>query len=61
MNLAPWCRQHGVELICRGMGTRGERLDLTVHDACYAYGGTHEDETMLALAHKRYCHDREVT
>lgn len=80
--LAPWCRQHSLELICSELETRGDRLtsryhgtqcvgaekarrvrerfDLAVYEQCYAYGDTHEDEAMLALAHKRYYRGREV-
>lgn len=80
--LAPWCRQHGIELICSRLETRGERLtgryhgaqcvgaekarrvrerfDLAACEQCHAYGDTHEDEAMLALAHKRYYRGREV-
>ncbi|GAB3790610.1 HAD family hydrolase [Dyella agri] len=74
--LVPWCRQHGLELICSILETRGERLtghyrgaqcvgeekarrvrerhELSAYRTCYAYGDTHEDEAMLALAHKRF-------
>ncbi|MEW9571619.1 HAD family hydrolase [Rhodanobacter sp. Si-c] len=80
--LAPWCRQHGLELICSSMETRGnhltgryhgvqcvgaekarrvrERHDLGAYDTCYAYGDTHEDAAMLALAQRRYYRGREV-
>ncbi|MGS0998867.1 haloacid dehalogenase-like hydrolase [Rhodanobacter sp. UC4436_H3] len=76
--LAPWCRQHRLELICWRMEICDECLsgryhgaqcmgeeealrvskchDLDPYEACYAYGDTHEDEAMLALAHKHdYC------
>ena len=77
--LAPWCRQHGLELICSRLENRGDRLylgaqcvgtekarrvrehlDLAAYDQCYAYGDTHEDEAMLALAHKRFYRGREM-
>jgi HAD superfamily hydrolase (TIGR01490 family) len=80
--LAPWCRQHGLELICSTLETRGgqltgryqgaqcvgeekarrvrERHDLAAYAACYAYGDTHEDTAMLALAQRRYYRGREV-
>jgi len=80
--LAPWCRQHGLELICSTLETRGghltgryhgaqcvgaekarrvrERHDLAAYGQCYAYGDTHEDEAMLALAQRRYYRGREV-
>lgn len=74
--LAPWSRQHGLELVCsileirNGRLTGGyhgaqcvgeekarrvrERYDLAAYAQCHAYGDTHEDEAMLALAHKRF-------
>lgn len=74
--LAPWCRQHGLELICSLLEIRNDRLtgryrgaqcvgeekarrvrerhDLDAYAQCYAYGDTHEDEAMLALAHRRF-------
>jgi HAD superfamily hydrolase (TIGR01490 family) len=74
--LAPWCRQHGMELVCSRLETRyghftgryqgaqcvGEEkarrvrahLDLAAYPLCHAYGDTHEDEAMLALAHQRF-------
>lgn len=80
--LAPWCRQHGLELICSTMETRAGRLtgryhgaqcvgeekarrvcerhDLATYDQCYAYGDTHEDGAMLALAHKRFYRGVEI-
>jgi HAD-superfamily subfamily IB hydrolase, TIGR01490 len=80
--LAPWCRQHGLELICSALETCGghltgryhgaqcvgaekarrvcERHDLAAYATCYAYGDTHEDAAMLALAHKRFYRGREV-
>lgn len=80
--LAPWCRQHGLELICSRMETRGERLtgryhgaqcvgeekarrvreshDLAAYGTCYAYGDTHEDEAMLALAQRRFYRGAEI-
>jgi HAD superfamily hydrolase (TIGR01490 family) len=80
--LAPWCRQHGLELICSTLETRGERLtgryqgaqcvgeekarrvreryDLAAYGQCYAYGDTHEDEAMLALAQRRWFKGQEI-
>ena len=80
--LAPWCRQHGLELICSLLETRGkhltgrylgtqcvgtekarrvrEHLDLSAYPLCYAYGDTHEDEAMLAMAHKRFYRGFEI-
>jgi len=80
--LAPWCRQHGLELVCSILENRNDRLtggyhgaqcvgeekarrvreryDLAAYDQCYAYGDTHEDEAMLALAHKRFYRGVEI-
>lgn len=80
--LAPWCRQHGLELVCSLLETRNGRLtggyqgaqcvgeekarrvrehiDLAAYAQCYAYGDTHEDEAMLALAHKRFYRGVEI-
>lgn len=74
--LSPWCRQHGLELLCsrlqaidgvlsgRYLGAQcvgkekarriRERYDLHDYAAVYAYGDTHEDDEMLALADHRY-------
>lgn len=80
--LAPWCRQHGLELLCSRMETHDGRLtgryrgaqcvgaekarrvrehhDLNDYAQCYAYGDTHEDEAMLALAQRRYYRGQEL-
>lgn len=80
--LAPWCRQHGLDLICSALETRGDRLtgryrgaqcvseekarrvreryDLAAYAQCYAYGDTHEDDAMLALAQRRHLKGKEV-
>ncbi|BFI94505.1 MAG: HAD family hydrolase [Rhodanobacter sp.] len=80
--LAPWCRQHGLDLICSALETDGarltgryrgaqcvgeekarrvrERYDLAAYEQCYAYGDTHEDEAMLALAQRRFYRGREI-
>jgi HAD superfamily hydrolase (TIGR01490 family) len=74
--LAPWCRQHDLELLCsqlavadgvlngRYLGARcvgnekvrriRERYDLDEYAAVYAYGDTHEDDEMLAMADHGY-------
>lgn len=81
--LAPWCGQHGLELICSVLETRGDRLtgryrgaqcvgeekarrvrehyDLAAYGQCYAYGDTHEDEAMLALAQRKFYRGVERT
>ncbi|MBD8898766.1 HAD family hydrolase [Rhodanobacter sp. DHG33] len=81
--LAPWCRQHGLELICSTLEIRGDRLtgryrgaqcvgeekarrvreryDLAAYGQCYAYGDTHEDEAMLALAQRKFYRGVERT
>lgn len=73
--LAPWCKRHGLELLCSELEARDGRLtgryrgaqcvgeekarrvrahcDLRDFDAVHAYGDTHEDDGMLALAHRR--------
>lgn len=70
--LSPWCKQHGLELLCsRLAATDGvlsgrylgaqcvgkekarrirERYDPDEYAAVYAYGDTHEDDEMLAMA-----------
>lgn len=70
--LSPWCKQHGLELLCsRLSATDGvlngrylgaqcvgkekarrirERYDPDEYAAVYAYGDTHEDDEMLAMA-----------
>ncbi|EIL95716.1 HAD family hydrolase [Rhodanobacter sp. 115] len=80
--LSPWCRQHGLELICSTLETEGNRLTGRFHGAqcvgeekacrirerhrldafaqCYAYGDTHEDEAMLAMAQRKYYRWREI-
>ena len=80
--LAPWCRQHGLELICSTLEARGDRLtgryqgaqcvgeekarrvreryDLAAYGQCYAYGDTHEDEAMLALAQRKFYRGLEI-
>ncbi|MDE2085707.1 MAG: HAD family hydrolase [Xanthomonadaceae bacterium] len=80
--LAPWCEQHGLELICSSLEIRGDRLtgryqgaqcvgeekarrvreryNLASYDQCYAYGDTHEDEAMLALAQRKFYRGREI-
>ena len=80
--LAPWCKQHRLELICSTLETRGERLtgryrgaqcvgeekarrvrerfELAAYDQCHAYGDTHEDEAMLALAQRRWFKGQEI-
>lgn len=80
--LAPWCRQHGLDLICSTLETRDDRLtgryrgaqcvgeekarrvreryELAAYDLCHAYGDTHEDDAMLALAQRRYFKGREI-
>lgn len=80
--LAPWCEQHGLELICSSLEIRGDRLtgryrgaqcvgeekarrvreryDLGSYERCYAYGDTHEDEAMLALAQWKFYRGREL-
>jgi len=37
-----------------------ERYDLARHDVVYAYGDTHEDRELLALAHRRWFRGREI-
>lgn len=80
--LAPWCRTHGLELVCSLLEIRNDRLtgryagaqcvseekvrrvceryDLAAYGQCYAYGDTHEDEAMLALAHRRFYRGVEI-
>lgn len=80
--LAPWCRRHGIALICSRLEALGdfftgrylgaqcvgeekarrvrEYCDPAAHDTCYAYGDTHEDEALLALAHKRFYRGVEI-
>ena len=74
--LSPWCRRHGLELLCaRLAATDGvlsgrylgaqcvgrekarrirERYELDDYAAVYAYGDTHEDDEMLAMADHAY-------
>ncbi|SDQ53417.1 HAD-superfamily subfamily IB hydrolase, TIGR01490 [Pseudoxanthomonas sp. CF125] len=74
--LSPWCRQHGLELLCsqlaaadgvlngRYLGAQcvgkekarliRKRYDLDEYAAVYAYGDTHEDDEMLAMADHGY-------
>lgn len=74
--LSPWCKQHGLELLCsRLAATDGvlngrylgaqcvgrektrrirERYELAEYAAVYAYGDTHEDDEMLAMADHGY-------
>lgn len=74
--LAPWCRTHGLSLICSSLEHRHGRLtgrylgtqcvgeekarrvraqyDLARYAHVYAYGDTHEDLPLLALAHSRF-------
>lgn len=81
--LAPWCAQHGLDLICSALATRGDRLTgryrgaqcvgaekarrvreryaLASYALCYAYGDTHEDEALLALAQRKFYRGREIT
>ncbi|KAF1712933.1 HAD family hydrolase [Pseudoxanthomonas sacheonensis] len=81
--LAPWCKQHGLELLCSrlaatsgvlngrylGMQCVGkekarrirERYDLDEYAAVYAYGDTHEDDEMLAMADHGYFRWRAMT
>lgn len=80
--LAPWCRQHDMELICSRLETRHglltghyhgaqcvgeekahrvrERYDLAAYGQCHAYGDTHEDEAMLALAQHKHYQGQEI-
>lgn len=81
--LAPWCRQHGMELVCSQLESCRDRLtgryhgaqcvgeekarrvrthlDLAAYPVCHAYGDTHEDEAMLALAQRRFYRGVERT
>lgn len=74
--LAPWCRLHGVELLCSKLEARDGRMtgryagaqcvgeekvrrvralcDPDGFNAVHAYGDTHEDHAMLALAHHAF-------
>lgn len=80
--LSHWCTQHGLELLCSKLESRGgvmtgrfdgaqcvgaekarrvrERYDLSRHSVVYAYGDTHEDRDLLALAHRRWYRGREI-
>ncbi len=37
-----------------------ERFDLSIYEVVYAYGDTHEDRELLALAHRRWYRGREI-
>jgi HAD superfamily hydrolase (TIGR01490 family) len=80
--LAPWCRAHGLALICSALEQREGRLTgrylgaqcvgeekarrvraayrLDGHERIFAYGDTHEDLPLLALAHHRFYRGRAL-
>ncbi|MDE2086073.1 MAG: HAD family hydrolase, partial [Xanthomonadaceae bacterium] len=46
---------HGAQCVGEEKARRvRERYDLAAYAQCHASGDTHEDEAMLALAHKRF-------
>jgi len=54
-------RYHGAQCVGEEKARRvRESHDLAAYGTCYAYGDTHEDEAMLALAHKRYYRGVEI-
>ncbi|HET6804901.1 MAG TPA: HAD family hydrolase [Frateuria sp.] len=80
--LAPWCRAHGLALVCSALEDRHGRLtgryrgaqcvgeekarrvraryELARFGRVYAYGDTHEDLALLALAHHRFYRGQEL-